>query len=536
MLDKKEVFVTYSWDGNDHSDKVLAFTNFLREKGFYAEMDKMLIQKESTINFKQMMHRAMTDYEKVIVILSKGYKDKAENFRGGVGNEYTLILNDIELNSKKYILVSFEGINNDIIPLFFRNREIINLSSYKEEELSKLYRKLQDIEEYIFSEVALVKPLINPKLIPAIFHNSKNDNLEFIDISQIEGIAEFSGAISSIQDINILKLLNLSFSEFFDASQHISENPQDVENGVVKVYIKTNLYLFKTFHTCVLKVYDNGDKQYLLYTTTKDIQQIINIYETLSSVLGIGVYDNRIRNSFRDISKIKDIADGFSFSESDACHAMWRINDVYTIWLNYHVNPLQQLVLSIDERKVVDRPNISRNDSILNYMHFDIEDIIKDSIEIYKDIENDKIRYIDYFALLPTPLFKIFTNAKIRIFGSEKKFHMETQTHLFFYTKNNIFNIEDIKSITTELVSIYGTDNSGQGNLNKYEIENASTYQSWILGRWYSFDKTHRLLNRKSNESSMYDVRIEYNEITDEGLHLSVIAFNNLVKYMYGEI
>lgn len=102
----------------------------------------------------------------------------------------------------------------------------------------------------------------------------------------------------------------------------------------------------------------------------------------------------------------------------------------------------------------------------------------------------------------------------------------------FFYTKNNIFNIEDIKSVATELVSIYGTDNSGHGNLDKSEIENATTYQSWILGRWYSFDKAHRLLDRKSNESSMYDVQIEYNDLTDEGLQLSVIAFNNLVKYM----
>ena len=535
-MSDKEVFVTYSWDGDTHSNKVLAFTNFLREKGFYAEMDKMLIQKESAINFKQMMHKAMTDYQKVIVVLSKGYKEKAENFKGGVGNEYTLILNDIELNSKKYILVSFEGINNDIIPLFFKNREIIDLSSYQEEGLNRLYRKLQDIEEYTFSEVASVKPLIKSKTIPAIFHNSKDENLEFIDISKVEGLVEFSEAISSTCDTNILKLLNLSFGKFHDVSQHIPENPQDVENGVVKVYIKTNIYLFTTFHTCVLKVYNNGDKQYFLYTTTKNVQQIINIYETLSSVLGIGVYDNRVRNSFRDISKIKDIAEGFSFSVSDECHAMWRINEVHTIWLNYHVNPLQQLVLSIDERKIVDRPNISRNDSILSYMYFDIEDVIQNSTEIYKDIENDKVKYIDYIALLPTPLFNIFTNVKIRIFGNEKKFNKEVQTHLFLYTKNNVFNIEDIKSVTAELVSIYGTDNSGHGSLDKYEIENAITYQSWILGRWYSFDKAHRLLNRKSNESSMYDIQIEYNDLTDEGLHLSVIAFNNLVKYMDGEI
>ena len=39
-----------------------------------------------------MMHKAMTDYEKVIIILSRTYKLKAEAFKGGVGNEYLLVM------------------------------------------------------------------------------------------------------------------------------------------------------------------------------------------------------------------------------------------------------------------------------------------------------------------------------------------------------------------------------------------------------------------------------------------------------------
>ena len=66
-----------------------------------------------------MMHKAMTDYYKVIIVLSKGYKEKADNFKSGVGQEYQLIINDIIENTTKYILVSFEGIPNDIKPLNF---------------------------------------------------------------------------------------------------------------------------------------------------------------------------------------------------------------------------------------------------------------------------------------------------------------------------------------------------------------------------------------------------------------------------------
>ena len=37
----KEVFVTYSWDNEEHNDKVIAFTNELRDQGFEAEMDRL---------------------------------------------------------------------------------------------------------------------------------------------------------------------------------------------------------------------------------------------------------------------------------------------------------------------------------------------------------------------------------------------------------------------------------------------------------------------------------------------------------------
>ena len=34
---KKEVFITYSWDSEEHIEKVVSFTNDLRDKGFDAE-------------------------------------------------------------------------------------------------------------------------------------------------------------------------------------------------------------------------------------------------------------------------------------------------------------------------------------------------------------------------------------------------------------------------------------------------------------------------------------------------------------------
>jgi len=528
----KEVFVTYSWDNDEHSKKVIAFTDFLRRNGFAAEVDRMLIQEESAIDFKKMMHKAMTDYKKVIVVLSEGYKKKAEDFEGGVGNEYSLILSDFDVNKDKYVFVSFEGINSNITPLFFRNKEIIDLKDTSPSKEEKLFRKLMDIEEFSFSPVSEKKPQLETKPIPALFHNSDDPNIEYLDYNQNLDLVDFASRIQAGEKSNIIKLLNLSLNNFVNASVYIEQNENDVLNGVKEVYVKDGISLFGVFDTCVIKVLENGDKHYFLYTTTKDVHKIIDVFENLSLVLGIGIYDDLTANSFQDISKVRDIANGYVASSGEECHAMWAINKIYTLWLTYHVTPLQQLAIFIKEKKIIERPNIRLNNSILEHMPFKLEEVIHQSTEIYREIREDEVIYVEYKADLPQPFLEIFTNVKIRIFGMEKRFNKEIQTHLFFYTKNNIFKVDDIKIIASKLWNIYGEDNNDYGVLQDYELKNAVKYRYWDSGRSYHFDKAHRMWNKNSEGIPLYQVEVEYSGFSDEGLCLTVIAFNELVKYM----
>ena len=182
--EKKDVFVTYSWDSDEHNQKVISLTDYLRTEGFNAEIDRLLIQQETAIDFKKMMHKGMTDYNKVIVVLSKGYKEKAEDFRGGVGDEYSLILRDIDTNPNKYILVTFEQINDDILPLFFKGRHIIDLTKKDSDKLNELFAKLQDIEVYKFSNVAEKKPQIEEKKIQSFIEKKEPISIEVFNIIQ----------------------------------------------------------------------------------------------------------------------------------------------------------------------------------------------------------------------------------------------------------------------------------------------------------------------------------------------------------------
>ncbi|TCD03224.1 SEFIR domain-containing protein [Pedobacter psychroterrae] len=159
------VFISYSWDSKDHEDKVFDFSNYLRDNGFEADIDKKLDQQQTAINFVKMMHIAMNNYPKVIVVLSEGYKERADGFKGGVGTEYELMINDINDNPNKYILASFSGRANEIIPAGFKGRDIVDLSD--PEEMTRLFEKLMGHERYVFAEVAKTKPVLPVRLARA---------------------------------------------------------------------------------------------------------------------------------------------------------------------------------------------------------------------------------------------------------------------------------------------------------------------------------------------------------------------------------
>lgn len=226
IIKKKDVFVTYSWDDEEHNDKVISFTNFLRSKGFEAEIDRLMTQKESATDFNKMMHQAMTDYNKVIIVLSKGYKEKATAFKGGVGNEYSLIIKDIENSKNKYILVSFEKISDEITPLNFKGRHIIDLTI--KENLNELFSKLMDEEILDFSQVGTNKPQIIKKVIPA-FEIEENKILSNFKIPEIE--FEFD------VDMNNKKILFELVNDEFDVDKipYIKRRAENKKDNIFKV-------------------------------------------------------------------------------------------------------------------------------------------------------------------------------------------------------------------------------------------------------------------------------------------------------------
>lgn len=162
-----KVFVTYSWSENEkENETVYEFVDMLRSNGYNAECDKNKLQKETASSFSKIMSEGLSN-DKIIVILSEHYKKKAEKFTGGVGIEYKIIGADINTNTNKYILVSFDEISNDlinsIVPKLYESHEIVDLTRDERDGFQLLFSKLNDEEIIEFSEVANTIPSIQKR-------------------------------------------------------------------------------------------------------------------------------------------------------------------------------------------------------------------------------------------------------------------------------------------------------------------------------------------------------------------------------------
>lgn len=167
----EKIFVSYAWDSEEFNKKVYSFVNMLRKNGFNAVCDKMDMQNETAPRFPRIMDMGL-QADKVIVVLSSAYKQKANMEGTGVNAEYEIISSEIrnEECAKKYIFVSFEEITmevlENIVPVMYKGVYIVDLTRDQNNDFQELFSKLLDKQQYDFEEVTNVKPEIHIEKLP----------------------------------------------------------------------------------------------------------------------------------------------------------------------------------------------------------------------------------------------------------------------------------------------------------------------------------------------------------------------------------
>lgn len=312
-----DVFISYSWNSAEYINKIVDFTNHLRKNGFNANIDQVFIQESSSINFYNMMLQAFQKHNKIIIILSEEYKIKADNFGGGVGTEYELIINEIKKDDKKFILVSFTGYKEEIIPYGLNGREVIDLTL--EDGFEKLYSKLTGENKFEFLEVSNIKPKVN--LIPVSeFTLPKPNNqirIEPIEINEVESVT-VGGLYEYIKFSLKLGLTNTSMKVLNGFGYSISINKIMINDSSIiekSNILKDNYLKFNDSYN--QNVYPN---QTIIINPISFSIDKYNIREVLNSKIIFEVYiENETKSSeifVLDIEVIKNKNEGNRLKKS----------------------------------------------------------------------------------------------------------------------------------------------------------------------------------------------------------------------------
>lgn len=108
-ISKACVFISYSWKDNE-KEWVKKLASSLQAYGVHAIFDMRNVDLGDDL--KKFMYEGITKAEKVICIMTPEYKRRAETRQGGVGEEYSIIKNEIcrgGISRNKYIPILRDG-------------------------------------------------------------------------------------------------------------------------------------------------------------------------------------------------------------------------------------------------------------------------------------------------------------------------------------------------------------------------------------------------------------------------------------------
>ncbi len=140
-IESPTVFISYSWDDDDHKKWVLNLTKRLFEKGINVLLDQLELGPGK--NMIYFMESSIPKSKKVLIIFTPNYKLKAEKREGGVGFEYSIL--NAELYTKitsndKFIPILKSGSFLDSVPAFMQ--QFIAIDMTKEEDFEVRFIEL----------------------------------------------------------------------------------------------------------------------------------------------------------------------------------------------------------------------------------------------------------------------------------------------------------------------------------------------------------------------------------------------------------
>ena len=153
------VFISYSWDSEDHKKWVLDLANRLVKEGVNVLLDRYELRLGK--NLPHFVETSIKKAHRILIVFTPNYKLKAENRSGGVGYEYSIMNADLYRNqttNERIIPILRDGQQTEGIPEFMQ--QYIHLDMRSNENFDTSF---SDLLREIYDEPEVVKPELGTK-------------------------------------------------------------------------------------------------------------------------------------------------------------------------------------------------------------------------------------------------------------------------------------------------------------------------------------------------------------------------------------
>lgn len=153
------VFISYSWDSEEHKKWVLELANRLVKEGVNVILDTYELRPGKSLTY--FVETSIKNADRIVIIFTPNYKLKAEKRAGGVGYEYSIMNSELyknQTNNERIIPVLRDGNSTDSIPEFMQ--QYIHIDMRNDENYENSYI---DLLREIYDEPEIIKPEIGTK-------------------------------------------------------------------------------------------------------------------------------------------------------------------------------------------------------------------------------------------------------------------------------------------------------------------------------------------------------------------------------------
>ncbi|WP_283695822.1 toll/interleukin-1 receptor domain-containing protein [Clostridium perfringens] len=175
-ISTKRVFISYSWEEDEHQQWVKDFATDLRKHGIESRLDRWHLEGGDRLPL--FMERELRENDYVLIICTPKYKMKSDKREGGVGYEGDIITSELFNlgNHKKYIPILRKGRWIDAAPTSLMSKYYFDLS---DERGSKQYDNMfMDLCACILNIKEEIPKVENPPIERLMKHKGINIETE----------------------------------------------------------------------------------------------------------------------------------------------------------------------------------------------------------------------------------------------------------------------------------------------------------------------------------------------------------------------